>query len=243
MAAVRARTESRAAELLLPLATGLLIVGINAALPLSGGALLGLMVMLTLGAVLRGHPWRTGAIVAAPIVMAAVARAAGDSLGASALFVVAAPILVAILAAAVKGGAMLAAPASEPKAADGRWRPFETQAQRGRFLVIVAVLLVIGTSYCRNLGAGEADRAAARRVEEIRGALAGQTAASLHQARRLGFTGRDTVPGGPYRTTRAGSDRFAATAEVRRYSQFRCIHVEVDAAGAITTRVTKDRCD
>lgn len=170
-------------------------------------------------------------------------RPAGDSLGASALFLVAAPILVAVCAAAVKGGAMLAAPATEPRAGEGRWRPFETQAQRGRFLVVVAVLLVIGTSYYRNLGADDTDRAAARRVEEIRAALKGETAESLRRASiGAGVTGRGVVPGGPYRSMRPGTDRFTATAEVRKLSQFRCIHVEVDAAGAVTTRIVKRGC-
>jgi hypothetical protein len=82
-------------------------------------------------------------------------------------------LIVAVCAGAVKGGAMLAAPATEPAAGDGHWRPFRTQARRGRFLVIVATVAAIGASYCRNVGAGEADRATARRVEEIRAALAG----------------------------------------------------------------------
>ena len=237
------QTNEKGAELLLPLAGGLLMVGTNSTVPLGGAGLLGLLVLLALGAVLPEHPWRTGAIAAGPMMVAAVAAVAGDSLGASALFLVASPILVAIFAAAVKGGAMLAAPASEPRAGDGRWRPFETQAQRGRFLVIVAVVLVIGTSYCRNLGNGEADRAAARRVEEIRGALEGHTAESLRRASiGSGLSGRGVVPGGPYRSTRPGTDRFTATAEIRRFSQFRCIYVEVDAGGALATKVVKGDC-
>lgn len=238
------RTHSRAAEVLLPLATGLLIVGIDSVVPVGGAGLLGLMVLLTLGAVLPGKPWPTGAIAAGPIVLAAVVAAASHSLGRAALLLVASPVLVALCAAAVKGGAMLAAPAGEPKAAKGRWRPFETQAQRGRFLVIVAVLLVIGTSYCRNVGAGEADRAAARRVEEIRRAMEGQTAASLLGA-SLGpsMTGVGAVPGGPYRSMRPGRDRFEATAEVRKLTQYRCIQVAVDAAGVVTTKVLRRGCD
>lgn len=232
------RTDSRAAEVLLPLATGLLIVGIDSVVAVGGAGLLGLMVLLTLGAVLPGKPWRTGAIVAAPIVVAAVVTAAGDSLGASALLLVASPVLVALCAAVVKGGAMLAAPATEPKAGDRR-RPFETQAQRGRFLVIVAVLLVVGTSYCRNVGAGEADRAAARRVAEIRAALEGHTAASLLGA-SIGPS--LSVPGGPYRSMTPGPDRFTARAEVQKLAQSRCIQVGVDAAGVVTTTVTKGTC-
>jgi len=240
---VSTRTEPGAAHLLLPLATGLLIGAINAVVPFGAAGLVGLMLLLTLGAVLPGHPWRTGAIAAAPTVLAAVVAGAGDSLGAAALFLVASPVLVAIFAAAVKGGSMLVASTTEPKTGDGRWRPFETQAQRGRFLVIVAVLLVIGTSYCRNLGAGEADRLADRRVESLRSALAGQTAETLLQATlRSGFTGTGTVPGGPYRSARPAPDRFTGRVEIRKFSQFRCIHVEVDAGGAVTTSIERERC-
>ncbi|HET7722709.1 MAG TPA: hypothetical protein VFK43_22270, partial [Acidimicrobiales bacterium] len=104
--------------------------------------------------------------------------------------------------------------------------------------------LVVATSYCRNLGAGEADRAAARRVQEIRAALEGQTPESLRRASiGFGVGGVGAVPGGPYRTARPGTDQFTATAEVRKYSQFRCIHVEVDAAGTVTTRIVKGGCD
>ena len=238
------RTISRTAEVLLALATGLLIVGLNSAVPVGGGAVLGLMALLALGAVLPEHPWRTGAIAAAPIVVVAVVAAAGDSLGAAALLLVASPVLAAVCAATVKGGAMLAAPSTEPKAGDRRWRPFETQAQRGRFLVIVAVVLVTGTSYCRNLGAGDADRAAAQRVEEIRAALEGQDAESLRRASLgSGLTGRGDVPGGPYRSMLPGTDRFTATAEVRKLAQSRCIRVEVDSAGVVTTKIEKGGCD
>jgi hypothetical protein len=237
------RTDSGAAELLLPLATGLLMLGINAVVPVGGAGLLGLLLLLTLGAVLPGNPWRTGALAAAPMVVAAVVAAAGESLGAAALFLVAAPILLAVCAAAVKAGAMLVAPAAEAKAGEGRRGPFETQAQRGRFLVVVAVLLVIGASYCRNLGASEADRAAERTVEELRGVLAGQPAESLRLASLgSGLAGVGVVPGGPYRSVRPGSDRFTATTEVTKLAQSRCIRVEVDAAGAVTTKVVKRAC-
>ena len=39
-----------------------------------------------------------------------------------------------------------------------RWRPFETKVQRGRFLIVVAVLLLIRAVALSNLGAEEADR-------------------------------------------------------------------------------------
>lgn len=237
------RADTQAAQLLLPLATGLLIVALGAAVPAGGAALLVLLVMLTLGAVVRGHAWRTGAIAAAPVVVAAVGGAAGESLGTAAVLLLASPVLVAVLAAAAKGGSLLVAHSDGPDAGAGGWRPFETQAQRGRFLVIVAVLLVVGGMWLRNLGAGEADRAAARRVAEIRAALAGQTAATL-QGTALSFLvdGGGAVPGGPYRSVQPGADRFTATDEVHKLSQFRCIRVEVDAAGAVTTRVQRHPC-
>ena len=235
--------DSRAAELLLPLAAGLLIIGISAAVPVAGSALLGLLVLLTLGAVHPGHPWRAGVLAAAPTILASLVTAAAHSLGLFATLLAGSPILVAIYAAAVHGGSLLVAPATEPRAGAGRWRPFETQAQRGRFLVIVALLLVIGVSWSANVGAGEADRAASRRAEEIRGALEGQTAESLRRTSLIsGFTAEWDVPGGPYRLVMPGTDRFTATAEVRKRAQARCIHVEVDAAGSITTKIVRSSC-
>jgi hypothetical protein len=117
--AIATRTDARAGRTLLPLATGVLLIGINSVVPSGGGVLLGLMVLLTLGAVLPLRPWRTGAIAAAPIVVAAVATSAGDSLGDAGLLLLASPVVVAVFAAAVKGGAMMAAPAIQSKAGAG----------------------------------------------------------------------------------------------------------------------------
>lgn len=236
------RADSRAAQLGLPLATGLLIVALDAVVPAGGAGLLGILILLTLGAVLRGSAWRAGAIAGAPVVVAAVVAAAGESARTALLLLVASPVLVAVFAAAVKGGSMLAAPPTEPRTGGG-WRPFETQAQRGRFLVVVAVLLAVGAVGLRSVGAGQADRAAARRAAEIRNALDGQTAATLQGALlAFAYKGADSVPGGPYSTVQPGLDRFIATDEVHKLAQFRCIHVEVDGAGAVSTRVAKDRC-
>lgn len=239
------RRGVREAELLLPLTAGLLSVAVHSAVPVGWALLLDLLVLLALGAVLPGHPWRTGAVAAIPAIVAALVRAAGDSMGTFAVLLIASPVFLALTVLVVKGGALLVAPPPEPRTAGRRWRPFETQAARGRFLVIVAVVLVVGVSWSRNLGAGEADRAAGRRVEEIRGALQGQTVESLRQASlRQSLTGDGAgVPGGPYRSWRPGPDRFTATAEVRRLAQYRCIHVEVDTAGAITTNIVEERCD
>jgi hypothetical protein len=230
-------------QILVPLAAGLLIVAIAGAVKIGGGVLLGALLLLSLGAVLPGHAWRSGAIAAAPTLVAGLVRSAGDSLAALALVVALAPILVSAYAAAVKGGAMLVAPAAEAPADGRRRRPFETQAQRGRFLVLAALVLVVAVSWSRNLGAGEVDRAAGRRVEQIRAALAGQTAGSLRQVAPFALTRPDAdVPGGPYRSVELGADRFRATAEVRKLAQSRCIHVEVDGAGALTTRIVKGGC-
>lgn len=239
------RRGVREAALLLPLTAGLLSVAVAAAVPAGWTLLFVLLILLALGALLPESPWRTGAMAALPAVAAALVRAAGESMGTFAVFLLGAPVFVALTVLVVKGGALLVAPSTEPKAAGRRWRPFETQAARGRFLVIVAVVLVIGVSWVRNLGAEEADRAATRRSEEIRTGLQGQTVDSLRLASiRQGVTGEGPgVPGGPYRSVRPGTDRFSATAEVQKLAQFRCIHVEVDAAGAVTTRVVKEQCD
>ena len=60
---------------------------------------------------------------------------------------------------------------------------------------------------------------------------------------RSGLTSAGDVPGGPYRSMRPGPDRFTATAEVGSLSQRRCVHVEVDAGGLVTTRIVKRGCD
>lgn len=96
--AVSTPTDSRAVALLLPLAAGLLIVAIFTAVPAGGGALLGVLILLTLGAVLPGHSWRTGAIAALPNFIVTLVAAAAESLGMFALVLASFPIVVAICA-------------------------------------------------------------------------------------------------------------------------------------------------
>ncbi len=113
------RADSKAAQLFLPLATGLLIVGLHAAVRAGGAGLLGLLVLLTLGAVVPGPAWRTGALAAAPLILAGVVTTAGESLGTVVLVVAGSPVLVAAFAAAVKGGSILVAQSAGQRAGAG----------------------------------------------------------------------------------------------------------------------------
>lgn len=239
------------AELLLPLAAGLALLAVSYATP--DGAwtgLLSLVTLLALGAMVPENPWRTGAIAGSPGVFAAVLEAANRSMGALALIVVLSPVVLVVAGLLVKGGSLLvgrsedASPGEQRGApVEHRWRPFETKAQRGRFLVVVAVLVLVGSSWLSNWGAAEADRAAARRVDQIRSALAGHTPESLRRAGlSYAYGGGGGVPGGPYSTTSLGSERFTATAEVGKRLQYRCIHVDVSASGEVSTKITKGHC-
>lgn len=239
------------AELLLPLAAGLALLAVSYAT--SNGAwtgVLNLVTLLALGAIVPENPWRTGAIAATPGVFAAVLAAANRPMGTLALIVVLSPLVLVVAGLLVKGGALLVARSEDASpggqhgaSAKHRWRPFETKAQRGRFLVVIAVLVLVGSSWLSNWGASEANRAAARRVDEIRSALAGHTPESLRRdALMHGYGGDSGVPGGPYRVTSLGSEQFTATAEVSERLQYRCIHVEVNASGEVSTKITKGRC-
>lgn len=153
-----------------------------------------------------------------------------------ALTVVVSPVAVLVAGLVIAGAALVA-----PRL--GRWRPFETKAQRGRFLVVVGAVAVIGTTWLSNWGAADADAAAARRAEEIRAALDGRTPESIRRDSLLRlYSGEGDYPGGPYRGAAFDGERFTATAEVRKRLQSRCIHVEVGPTGAVDTRVVDGRC-
>jgi len=82
---------------------------------------------------------------------------------------------------------------------------FDSQRNRGRFLVVVFVLLFIGARIVTGWGAKEADRESARRASEIRTALEGRTADALRPAFLPGRSGA-AVPGGPYDTVISDQD-------------------------------------
>lgn len=243
----------REIAVLLPIAAGLILVALPYVVPVGTiTVVVDVVTLLALGAVLPQRPWRTGAIAAFPTIVGAVLRAAGESPALFALAVIGSPIVVAIFTLLVKGGAMFLRPgtneAGDPefRAQEGgrrRWRPFETKVQRGRFLIVVAVLLLIGSRALSNCGAEEADRLAARRASEIRAALSGRTPESVHVEGMTGaFEDGPGLPGGPYRHASLGTDTFRATAEVRYRLQSRCIHVRLDGDGQVDTQIEKSEC-
>ena len=241
------RLGQREAELLLPLTAGLMLLAVSRATPDGVAGVLSLISLFALGALVPDRPWRTGAIAASPTVAVAVlVAAAAGSVGSVVVFVVCSPLLVAFAALLVRGGALLGARDAVPcdqGRSEQAWRPFETKAQRGRFLVIVATIVMVGSVWMSNWGSAEVDRAAARRVEHIRSSLAGRTPESVRVQGVMGAAaGESQLPGGPYRGAGLGKDRFTATAEVSKGLQSRCIHVVLDAEGEVSTRVSHGRC-
>ncbi len=241
--------------MLLAVAAGLAL----AALPLAvsrPGVVTGvdIAVLLGMGALLPERPWRTGVIVATPGVLAGLLRAAVD--GSEVPFpvlVLASPVALVISGLIVKVGAALVErrdqDSSDPRQpaprGDGRRRrPFETKAQRARFLVLLTTVFVIGSSLLDNWGAGEVDEAARRREAEIRSALEGRTAEQISTQGIAGIYGDGPdLPGGPYRWASPGSEVFQAPDEVRRGLQYRCLHVRLAGEGPVEIEIERDRCD
>ena len=241
------RLGQREAGVLLPLTAGLILLAVSRVTPDGAAGVLSLITLFGLGALVPDRPWRTGAIAASPTVAAAVLVAAVEgSTGSAVLFVVGSPLLFAFAGLLVKGGALLVARdavSGDPGHVEHRWRPFETKAQRGRFLVIVATIVMVGSVWISNWGSAQVDRAAAVRIEQIRSSLAGRTPESIRIQGVIGAAaGGPELPGGPYRGAGLGKDRFTATAEVSKGLQSRCIHVVLDAAGQVSTRLTNGRC-
>lgn len=247
-------TGQREVEILLPLAAGLILVALPYVVSVSTvTVVMDVVLLLVLGTVLPRNPWQTGAIAMLPTVVGAVLRAAGDSLAVFGLVVLASPLAVAIAGLVVKAGAVFIRSANKDQEGqlgeDGEqseargWRPFETKVQRGRFLIIVAVLFFIGSSFLSNWGAKEADRMAAQRASEIRTALAGRRPDSLQVEGISGVAeGRPGLPGGPYQTAALGTETFRATAEVGHRLQYRCIHVQLGGDGQAETEIKQGRC-
>lgn len=246
-------SQTGAARLLLPLVAGVLAAGLGEVLPAPAAFVVHGVLPLTLGALLPSHPWRSGVLFAAPALCVMVARAGAASAGLVAFVVVTSPVVVLIAGLLVKGGAVLFPRGGHGADRDGptverRGGPrrglFETKAQRGRFLVVLALVLVAAAAGIDNWGAAEADRMAARRAEEISDALAGASPADL-RPRLLGaaYGGLgERPPGGPYTWLRPGTDELRAAAEVRHRLQVRCIEVRLDAAGRVSTEISGGRC-
>lgn len=247
------RSDRPLVGVLLPLAAGLASVGVSA-LGLDPGvaSVLAMVVFVALGAAHPARPWRTAAIASMPGLVVALVLVGSESLGLFLVVVATSPLYVALSALLVKGGALLVAradarPSAVPTTVPGRGQPrrraFETREQRGRFLVVLALLLVIGGIALSRWGAGEADRRAEVRQGQIRTALVGQTPESLRvDGVTTAFGDRPDLPGGPYDTTTLGPDRFEATVELQVRLQYRCISIEVTADGAVSTEVERDEC-
>lgn len=204
-------SERPKTEVLLPFSVGLLQVGLlllgpNAAITTG----LNIVAFLALGAVLPARPWRTAAIASVPGLVFGLVRAGLDSSGTFLMVFLASPLVVAFSAVLVKGGAMLVARAGDEPTADPtgvagasprRRKAFETKAQRGRFLVVLVLVLVIAGTVVSRWGGREADSRAAARADQIQAALAGVTAQSLQVDSLTGAMGEGPgPPGGAYNT-------------------------------------------
>lgn len=237
-------------EILLPVAAGVLLVGVSAVWLDSGATMVAnVMVFLGLGAVLPAHPWRSAALASAPGFLVGLVRAGSDSLGSLLVVVVVTPLIVALAALMVRAGALLVArpdapPTGEPPPGPGRRRRrFETKEQRGRFLVVLVLLLVVASRAFDAWGAAEADRRAAAREQEMRTALEDRTLQSLRTDYVRSISGADPgLPGGPYDQATLGPEGFTASDEVTVRLQARCVRVEVTADGRVSTEVEDRGC-
>lgn len=228
------------------MAGGLTSAGLVAALPTPFGGLAGAVIILALGAVVVATPWRTGTIAAIPGVMAALVRYADEPSMLSLVVVAMAPLMVLVTVLFVAAGAVMfpgRSPARADRGTGRRWRPFETKAQRARFLAFVVVVVLAGQAGLDNWGAAEADRLANQRAEQVRHALDGRSFESLRTAElESWFSGGPGLPGGPYRSVVLGDDELRATVEVRHRLQSRCIRVRIDAWGEVDLDITHGGC-
>ncbi len=227
-----------------PLGAGLVLVAVRQVLSRPLGVAVTVAVLLGLGAVLPRRPWRTAVIAALPGLAAGLVVGVRHSVGSVALALVLFPVGVAVTALLVKGGSLLVLrpePGSASVAAGRRPKRFETKAQRGRFLVIVAAVAVGGSVFLRSWGSAEADRMADRRVAAIRAALDGVDVNTL-RLDPLGFNDGADIPGGPYDLAFLGPDGFEASEQLHSRLQYRCIHVLLTDGGLLSIDVDPGRC-
>ena len=216
--------------------------------------LVNLVLILALGAVVRENPWRAGALASLPLMGVVLIRTGTTSALALAVAVVVGPVFLVISALLAKAGSMLVARGPDEAAPDGlapvgptgRRAMFDTKAQRGRFLVIVALVVMMVTGTVSAVSSRAADRKAEERVAEIRLALNGKTPEELVPGMIVGFIGDDSVgpvlPGGPYEVIRPKNGAIDATSQVRAGFTQRCIRVHLAADGVVTTSTTEGSC-
>jgi hypothetical protein len=122
---------------------------------------------------------------------------------------------------------------------------FDSQLNRGRFLIVVFVLVIAGVLVLNGWGAGAADKEARRRTAQIEAALRGHTPADLQPAllAQAYSATAPGLPGGPYRSVgplQGGG--LGATLEIRKVLQSRCIRVALAVDGALTVRTSHRGC-
>lgn len=243
------RTSPRETAFLLPLIAGLFSVALARAIPSDLVSTLAYVVtLLGLGAVLPAKPWRSAAIGSLPGACLLLARSPGKPIAIALLTIVLFAVSVGINGLLVKGGALLAQRSRRDHAAHrddtppGPWKPFQTKAQRGRFLVVLLAIVLIGGQRLSVWGSDEVDREADRRAAQIRTALNGRSPKSL-QIDILGSANAGTTPpGGPYLSASPGNESFDATVELNRRLQYRCVQVHVSADGQVSTDIKKRQC-
>lgn len=243
------RTSQRETAFLLPLIVGLFNVALARAVPVGDVTTLALVAtLLGLGAVLPEKPWRSAAIASLPGACLLLLRSPGKPIAIVLLTVVLFAGSVGLRGLLVKGGHLLVQRSHRDHASHRDdtppepWKPFQTRAQRGRFLVVLLAIVLIGGQRLSVWGKDEADREADRRAAQIRTALNGRSPKSLQIDIFKGANDGTTPPGGPYLSASPGNDRFDATVEVNRRLQYRCIQVHVTADGQASTDIKKRRC-
>lgn len=229
--------------LLLPLIAGLLAVALARVVPVEPVVtVIDLVILLALGAALPDKPWRTAAISGVPGLVVLLARLHDRSAATIALTLALLPLAFLFTGILVKAGAALAERPARRVTEGRRRKPFETRAQRGRFLLVLLVVVLLGGRWLHDWGREEVDRDAARRADEVRRALTNRTPLSLQVAVLGGPDSLQSIPGGPYRSASPGATRFDATIELHRRLQYRCIHVHVDQEGRVATTIDDDSC-
>ena len=245
---LKGRTSQRETAFLLPLIVGLFSVALERAIPDALSTLAYVVTLLGLGALLPDKPWRSAAIASLPGACLLLARSPGRPLATVLLTIVLFAASVGFSGLLVKAGALLAQRSRRDHASHpgdtppGPWKPFQTKAQRGRFLVVLLVIVLIGGQRLSVWGRDEVDREADRRAAQMRTALNGRSPKSLQiDIFKAGNEGT-TPPGGPYLSASPGNERFEATVEVNRRLQYRCIQVHVTADGQVSTDIKKRQC-
>lgn len=246
-------TESRSAtprvpavEFAVPLVWGGLLVAVGWVTSAPRGlGLAHLGVLLALGAFLPGPPLRAGALASLPLVVAGLATAARGSAARLAFAVVFSPFALLAGGLVATAGVLVGDYVREEVAARGSpGRPaarparFETKVQRGRFLLGVFVLLGVGGWLVGSWGAGAADDQAGRREKSMGQALRGVTPSDYAPA----TAGLGGLPGGPYRSVRAGPDGLHVSDQVRVWLQSRCVRADVTPEGRVSTSVSHTAC-